>query len=301
MPKKISRNDMRQWLEEYDSGKSEAAIAKDAKRDVRTVKKGIAQARREGEMRGARVELLRNALQRHQDRLLNTVKEAESALVMPARGLWRAWKQGGPSSPIVLIGATATYEAAKGWTAALAAESKPEWGLLQEHLKRDPMWASLTTWRKAFAAHVEARVSLESKCADLLMERTGYSLVERSDEPPFLCSFGALDLIYQSAFDRAMGIRQATELGDAITVDTERGEVWHAGRKLAEAPGEEEQCKVDILSAIKEALESREAANAGRTYRDLALATAKAGRAVGGILLLELVPGECRVCRRLGA
>ena len=301
MPKKISRNDMRQWLEEYDSGKSEAAIAKDAKRDVRTVKKGIAQARREGEMRGARVELLRNALQRHQDRLLNIVKEAESALVVPARDLWRAWKQDAPSSPIVSRGATATYEADKGWTVLLAAESKPEWGLVQEHLKRDPMWAGLTTWRRAFAAHVEARVSLEPRCADLLIERTGYKLVERSDEPPFLCSFGALDLIYQSAFDRAMGIKQAAELEDTIVVDTKGGEVWYGNQKLAEAPGDEERCKADILSAIKEALESREAANAGRTYRDLALATAKAGRAVGGILLLELVPGECRVCRRLGA
>lgn len=301
MPKKISPNEMREWLEEYDSGKSEAAIAKDAKRDVRTVKRRIAQARREGEMRGARVELLRNALKRHQDRLLNTIKEVESVLVMPARDLWRAWRQDAPSSPLSFIGSTATYEAAKGWTVALAVESKLEWGLVQEHLKGDPMWASLTTWRRAFAAHVEARVNLEAKCADLLVERTGYKLVDRSDEPPFLYSFGTLDLIYQSALDRAMGVEQATELEDTIVVDTEGGEVWHASRKLAEAPGEEERCKANILSAIREALESREAANVGQTYRELVVATTKARGAVEEILLLELVPGECRVCRRLGA
>ena len=47
MPKKISSNEMRDWLDRYDSGESEAAIAKEAHRDTRTVKKCLAQARRQ--------------------------------------------------------------------------------------------------------------------------------------------------------------------------------------------------------------------------------------------------------------
>jgi hypothetical protein len=300
MPKKISPKEMRHWLELYDSGESEAAIAKAAHRDVRTVKKRIAQARRERDAYGARVELLKNALKKHQDRLLNIVKEAGSALVMPARDLWIPWKEDGPASPIGFMGATATYEAGQGWTVALAVQSEPEWGLVQEHLKGDPMLASLNAWGRALAAHVEARVNLEAKCAHLLMEKTGYKLVERSDEPPFLYSYGTLDLIYRAALGRALGVEQAKNLEERIEVHTDNGVLWHGGIKLAEAPGEEEQCKANILTALREVLESQEAAKVKRSYPELAEATTKARRAVDEVLLLELVPGECRVCRRLG-
>lgn len=301
MPKKIFPNEMRRWLEQYDSGESEAAIAKAAHRDVRTVKKRIAQARREREVYAARVELLKSALKQHQDRLLNAVKEVQSALVMPARDLWRAWKQNAPSSPLSFIGATATYEAGKGWKVVMAVESQPEWGLVQEHLKSDSMWASLTAWGRALAAHVEARVGLEAKCADLLREKTGYKLVEQPVEPPFLYSYTTLDLIHQAVLNRALGVEQKTRFEDMIVVDKERGEVKHGiGTTLAEAPGEEERCKANILAALKELFESKEAAKVKQTYKELEEATIKASRAVEEILLLELVPGECRVCRRLG-
>jgi hypothetical protein len=301
MPKKISLNERRQWLERYDSGESEAAIAKDAHRDVRTVKKCIAQARRERDLHGARVEILKNALKQHQERLLNTIKEVESALVMPAGDLWRAWGQNAPSSPLRLGGAAATYEEDKGWTVALWAESKPEWGLVQEHLKGDPVWASLNAWRKALAAYVEARINLEDKCANLLMEKTGYELVYQPVEPPFLYSYTSLDLIYKVVLNRALGVEQKTEFEDMVVVDKERGEVKYGiGTALAVAPGEEERCKANILAALKEAVESKEAAKVKQAHKELEEAAMKAKRTVEEILLLELVPGECRVCHRLG-
>lgn len=304
MPKKISPNDMRHWLKQYDSGKSEAAIAKAAHRDVRTVKRRIAQARRERDASGARVELLKNALKQHQDRLLNVVKEVESGLVMPTRDLLRAYWQITPTSTLGFVGSTATYETEKGWIVTLVAESKLEWGLVQEHLKGDPMLASLTAWRKAFAAHIDANVNFSAKCAASLMGKTGYKLVaqtvDRSDEPPFLYSWSTLDLIFQAALDKALGVVQTKNLEEMIEVHTDSGILWYGGNKLAEAPGEEERCKGNILAALEEAIESTEAAKMGQTYRELEEATKKAGRAVEEILLLELVPGECRICRRLG-
>jgi len=300
MPKKIFPNERRQWLERYDSGESEAAIAKAAHRDVRTVKKCIAQARRERDVHGARVELLKNALKQHHDRLLSIIKELESALILPAHDLWRAWKEDGPSSPISFMGATATYEADKGWTIALVVENKPEWGLVQEHLNGDPMLSSLNAWKKALGAHVEARVNLETKCANLLMEKTGYKLVERSNEPPFLYSYASLDLTYKAALDRALGVEQAKNLEERIECHTDSGILWYVGNKIAEAPGEEEQCKANIIAAITEALESAEVVKVQQTYQGLEEATVKARRAVEEILLLELVPGDCRVCRHLG-
>ena len=124
--------------------------------------------------------------------------------------------------------------------------------------------------------------------------------MDQSDEPPYIYSYNALDLFYQMVLDRALGVEQATKLDDMITVDTETGTLWYDKKKLAEAPGEGEQCKANILATIKEALESEEATNVEQTYKELVEATTKAKRAVEEILLLELVPGECRVCHRLG-
>jgi hypothetical protein len=279
-------------------------MAKDVHRDTRTVKKCIAKARRERDLHGARVELLKNALKQHNDRLVSAIKEAESALVIPARDLWRAWRQNAPPSQLGFISSTATYEPGKGWTVGLVAESKPEWGLVKEHLKGDPMWANLNAWRKAFTAYVEARVDLEHKCTDLLTGKTGYKLVEQSmyqsDEPPYIYSYPTFDLFYQLALNRALGVEQARKLDDMITVDTETGVVWDNNKKLAEAPGEGEQCRANILATIREALESEEATNVEHTYKELVEANTKAKRAVEEIILLELVPGECRVCHRLG-
>jgi hypothetical protein len=84
-------------------------------------------------------------------------------------------------------------------------------------------------------------------------------------------------------------------------VDKESGRVrYGVGMVLAEAPGEEEECKANILVSLKEVLESAEAAKVKKTDADLVEATVKAKRAVEEVLLLELVTGECRVCRRLG-
>ncbi len=292
---------MRHWLELYDSGESESAIAKAAHRDTRTVKKRLAQARRERDVHGARMELLKNALKQHQDRLLNSVKEMESAIVMPANDLWRAYSQNAFTSPLGFIGSTLTHKEGSGWTVHMAAEEKPEWELVQEHLKGDPVWNSLSTWRRAFEAYVDARANLEAKCVDLLRERTGYKIVGRSDEPPFIYYYPTLDLIHQAVLNRTLGVEQKMEFEEMIQVDKAIGEVKYGiGAIMAEAPGEEEQCRANILTAFKELPDSKEAMKVGLVYKGLEESITKARRAVEEILLLEMVPGECRVCRRLG-
>jgi len=305
MPKKIFPNERREWLERYDSGESEAAIAKSAHRDVRTVKKCIARARRERDMHGARVELLKNVFKQHHDRLLNVIKDMESALVLPAHDLWRAWKEDGSIPVLSFIGVTATYEEGEGWTVALAVENRPEWELVKEHLDGDPMLSGLNAWKKAFIAYIEARVSLEVKSAKLLKKKTGYELVEvsmySSAVPPFINSYPTLDLIYQVILNRVLGFEEKTKFEDIVTVDKGRGAVRHGpGTFLAEVPGKEDECRAAILAALEELLVSEEAKKIGQTHKELEEAMIKAKRAADEILLLEMVPGECRVCRRLG-
>ena len=299
MPKKISSNEMRDWLDRYDSGESEAAIAKAVHRDTRTVKKCLAQARREGEAHGARVELLKNALKQHQDRMLKAIKEVESALVMPSNDLWRGYNQTSLPSQLGFIGSTLTFKEGEGWTVHLAVEDKPEWELIKEHLKGDLIWAGLNAWKKAFKSHVEARVNLEHQCTDLIRKR-------KFAQPPFLDFYTSLVFIYQAILHKALGTKPQKEFEEMIAIDTEKGELtaglgW--GDKppiVTKVPGEEERFKANLLTALEDLLISEETKKVQSTYHDLEDAIKKAQRAVNEILLLEMIPGECRVCRRLG-
>jgi hypothetical protein len=183
----------------------------------------------------------------------------------------------------------------------LAVESKTEWKLLQEHLRGDPMWTSLTIWRRALAAYIEPRVNFEAKCMELVTRKIGYKLAEQSHEPPFLYSHSVLNLMYQAVVDRTPGVEQKTTFEDMITVNNRSGEVRdRSGTILADAPGEEERCKANILAALNELLESAEAVKTRQAHKELEGATTKARQSLEEVLLFEVVPGECRVCRRFG-
>lgn len=301
MPRKIPLTQMREWLKSYEEGKSEASIARDARRDVRTVKRGIEQARREQDVHNARAELLKDALKKHQGDLLGVINGVLSALVVPPHNLQLGQKRHARPTPIPLSGATASHEAGKGWTVVLHVEKTSLWGLLQEHLKRDPLWNTVAAWEKALVAHLQARIALVNKTAALLEQKTGYKLVDKPVDPPFLYLYPTIELFYQVALNKTIGVPDGTNPEGNIVVDTATGEVMHGtGSILANAPGAEEECKANILDAFRDLQASNEAIRVAETYRGVKESTMKARQAVEEISLLGLVPGQCRVCRRLG-
>lgn len=303
MPKKFPLAEIRNWLDLYEKGKSEVSIAKQAHCDVRTVKKGIEHSRREREVVIVRTELLKEALGKHQDSLLETLEEILSDLSIP------------PVASAVLGWETSSFttiEAAKAEVGrtevvsddlALGAERKAEWVLLQEHLKRDPLWRVLDQRQKALAAHFNAKIAFQRKTVALLEEKTGYNVVDDSGAvtPPFVYIYTTGPRFFGVAIRRVLGIPDRTNLEEGIVIDTTRGEVRYGiGEILVEAPGEEEECKRNLLAALKELSQSAEAVQVANTYKVLEESTAKARKAVEEILLLGLVFGQCRICRRLG-
>jgi len=83
MPKKFLPHHKKKWLELSEFGKSEKWIARNAKCDPRTVKKGIEEARRERNAAIAQVELVKEALRDHKDQLLAVIDDVKSILLMP--------------------------------------------------------------------------------------------------------------------------------------------------------------------------------------------------------------------------
>lgn len=302
MPKKISLKEMRKWLDSYESGEPVESIATNAHRDVRTIKRGIEEARREAEARTARAELLKEALHRHQSSLLGMLGEILSIVsVPPGDSIVLPWE----ASVFTTIEAT-KLEAGRSEAVpdnlALGIELRPEWGLLQEHLKRDPLWRMLADWQKARPAHLDAKIAFQRKTVALLEGKTGYKVVDDRGtvDPPFVDIHTAAHLFFEVAIRRVLGMPERTDPEGRIVADTTTGEVIHGGSVLARVPGKEEECKINLLAALRELQESSEAVRVANTYKVVYEHTMKTRKAVEEISLLGLVPGRCRICRRLG-
>jgi len=301
MPKKIPIIETVKWLEAYEQGASEASIAKRAKRDSRTVKRGIEQARRQREAFHARAEILKDALLGHQRDLLELVAAIHSAIDLSASRVPLVEGDDGQWLPARTKGIVAQYELGTGWHIALEIEDSTVWELTQEHLGRDPLWKALENWRKAFENHLSARSSLKRKAAETLLAKTGFCFGEETSSPPFIVRETAVGLLYQAALNVALGIPTVPRLEDQVVSDTATSEV-RTGRNelLAKAPGAEAGCRANMLRASEETLVSPEVGAVQDTNHELVDATDKARRLAEEITLLKLVPGRCRVCRRLG-
>ena len=73
MPKQIPMSEKREWLNAYDEGKPAAVIAKERKRALKVIKRGIEEARAARDGAAARAEIVKEALINHQQKLLGIV------------------------------------------------------------------------------------------------------------------------------------------------------------------------------------------------------------------------------------
>jgi hypothetical protein len=85
-----------------------------------------------------------------------------------------------------------------------------------------------------------------------------------------------------------------------MVVDTQAGAVKYHNSILAEALGNEEKCRYNILLAYKELLKSPEFEQIISSYRQLNEWSIKAKLAADEIVLLGYIPGQCHVCKCLG-
>ena len=304
MPKKISVVTKREWLKAYEDGKPEASIAREDHCDTRTVKRGIEEARLERDARYARAELLKAAVHEHNRSLIDVIGAILPALeplpfIQPV-----PWREESFSRSVAIPGGTVEYEywqQPEVLKVTLDAEAETAWELLRQHLGRDHSWAALERWKKALASHFEARMAMERKLASLLKEKTGYELVSaESPEPPYLNGF-AVHYLSRFELERLLGAAASSDAKDQIVADADKGQVRYGeGTGLAHVPGKEKECRQGIIDALDELRESTEARRAVDTFKATEKPTAKARQAFEEIRMLGVVPGRCRICRRLG-
>jgi len=299
MPRKFEDVKKKEWLELYEQGKTEKWIAHRAGCDVRTVKKAINDARLKRDVVVARIELVKDALRKHQDSLLEEIEQIMSSLVIPPKDFAvLSWHRGGDS--IFNDSVDQTKLESSGESAMRR--------LLKEHLKNDKLWRVLAQCEKANANHLAAKVAFQRRIATLLQEQTGYKLIDGDGAPPFLYSYTTGPLFYKATIDMAFSTpkERAQEsairnMETAISINAGNGDVTFENRLiLAVVPGSEHRTKQHLLDALKDLAESHEVKSVVETYRALEQITTKTRQVVEGVRLLGLVPGQCEICRRLG-
>ena len=303
MPKKIPITIKREWLRDFEGGKSEAIIARDSKKALNVVKRGIQEARLERDGVNARAEIIKEALVNHQKELLGVVGRVLSALEVPPANLDLRRERNGALSPTPLPAAIVKYDLSEGLMVELSDEKTPQWGLLKEHLKRNRVWLSLENWKRAMITHIKARLDLERKITMLLESETGLRImaeVPKEENTSFI--FPAIvKLFYRVIMNKALGISDETNPEDRI-VATDDGYVLHGvgGTKLAYCPGRQEECRDKIIKAFGKIPNTPEFKNIPATATDLKSVINKVKQPLEDIHLLRLVSGQCRICTQIG-
>jgi hypothetical protein len=304
MPKKFSIADKKRWLEDYENGKPEASIASNSRCDLRTVSRGIEEAWRQRDAQAARIDLLKQAVLKHQEQLTNKLEELLSTLTMPKHD-WAvlSWVENGQSilSEDDLDTENSVEDQARDEPKKPDVQADMVEGMLRQHLRGENLWKLLAQREKAYSSHRLARIALQYKVVNLLEGETGYRLEARGDvPPPFLYSYTAGDLFYRMTLQGAFGDRKDDAWQDEIVADTSAGCVKYRNTILAEAPGKAEECRENLLEAFRRMQVLPEVARVMNTYQELEDSTFKAKRAVEEIRALGLIPGVCKTCRRLG-
>jgi hypothetical protein len=299
MPKKFDDATKKEWLEFYEQGKSEKWIANQVGCDVRTVKNAINEARLKRDVVVARIELVKDALHKHQEGLFEELNQIKASLVVPERDFAVfSWNRG-RNSILDDTGEQVKLETGEDSTMKR---------LLKQHLRHDKLWKVLAQFEKARANDLVARAAFQRKTAALLQDKVGFRLIDGDGPSPFMYSYGAGFVVYKAAIDVAFAAPKDRAQKDIIkkmeadiTVNTRNGNVvFGTGSILAVVPGREETTKQHLLDALKDLGKSPEAKAVVETWQALEQITTKARQVVEDIRLLGLVPGQCEICRRLG-
>jgi len=299
MPRKFPNAKKQEWLELYEQGKSEKWIAHRAGCDTRTVKKGITDASLKRDVVLARIEVVKDALRKHQDDLIEELERIISDLVMPEKD----------HAPISWHrGANSVFGDIDGQVGPRSIEDTVMRRLLKEHLRQDKLWRVLAEWGKANAHHMAARMRLQRRTVTLIQEKTGYNVIDGDGPPPFVCSYTAGLVLYKGAIDMAFatpeeraGGRAIKIMESAISIGPRGGDVSFENRLiLAVVPGSEQRTKQQLLEALKDLSKSEEVGGVVETHQTLERTTTKARQTAEMIRLVGLVPGQCEICRRLG-
>ena len=304
MPKQIPLAIKKEWLKEYEEGKTEARIAREQKHSLNVIKRGIEEARANRDGYAARAEIVKDALKNHQKQLMAVIERLLKLSDPPPADLELRREKSGALTPIPLAAGRIVYTPAEGLTVELWDESTPQWGLLKEHLRRGRIWPAIKQWKDSLIAHIRARIEFESGIKALIESETGIRVasitpVDKNRKFDSVSPF-AVNLFYEVSIRKALGISDETNPQERITASDD-GYVRHGGggSELAYCPGKQDPCRDALIRAFGKIQDLPETAKLVTSDVELKRVSRKLKESLEDIQLMGLVSGRCRICNRI--
>jgi len=302
MPKKVPMSEKREWLRDFDEGKPAAEIAKQRKKALKVIKRGIEEARADRDGAAARAEIVKDALKGHQQQLMGIINRLSDAAEVPPFDLELRREKSGALAPVPLSAGRIIYTPAQGLMVELSDENTTLWKLLKEHLTRDRLWSAIRKWKEALIPHIKARLELESGIKLLIETETGFKVTDDkpADGKTAFVYPHAVNLLYRIYMRKVLGISDETNPQERM-VASDDGYVRHGGggSELAYCPSKQEQCREALIKAFKKIPDLPEIKRAIATESELRNVCNKLKQHLEDIRLMGLIPGRCRICSRI--
>jgi hypothetical protein len=295
MPKITPRNQKEAWYEKFEQGHSIARLARDHKKDPRTIQRAIEEIRLGRQTAEAKIELLKDGLRRHQEELLGVLGQASNA-IQPLPTQIDLHYPGVPPPPVLALeGAEVHLSGGRYTEVILDVEKGFPWGLLREHLGNDRAILRLGNWRRAVLSGLNATLALRGALVIRVGEDFGLTANEDISREGAIRP-AALGAVLKDVVAKVLGAAE-----EGIDFKPLQGTEFSInGRPAGRLPREQKgllEALRDLPSRLVDeepALQFREAhervATAANLARDACL---EAGAAY-------YLPGTCRVCKRFG-
>jgi hypothetical protein len=326
---KIAPGQRQDWLQRSEQGESIEKIAKDAGRDVRTVREHIEKAHLERDFNVARRDQLRDALQFHQKDMLALLERLRQTVHTPdleytditgldfgledlsgLSDLARNPEVGvGPALPIP-GSAASDYELAPAIKVIcdasgpqeikITAEDSRLWRALKEHIGKDPLWRHIANWKNALLEEFQGRSNLNrairKKAEEVFALRVSLRPAPQTPRlTPVIVWWLRARLTNLALGNHVPGVEEDVRDTSTGGLETRRGQT------LIDALGDTSKGKEQLQNTIAAMAGCAEVKAAAQTYRDVEDKTKRVHDALEEYLLIHHIPGRCGLCKKLGA
>ena len=296
MPKITSWKEKETWYARAEQGESVSTMAREYKKDPRTLQRGIDDIRRHRAAQGARESLLRESLRHHLEELLILVERAARVVLPPpAHPEFRFM---GVEPPLFLeIGPVRVDRQGDEFNqVALEVEQEFTWGLLREHLGRSREFRLLGRWKKAFLEALKSNLALRQYLLGTIQKDLGLSLSDEIHQSSLIRPAAAEELakaavsrilVEDSPYD--LEITQMNE-GEFLVNGVSGGMLSIAGTAV----------QVEFDRLLHSVISSTPGQSLRQAYDRANEAANNAKEALELVRASYYLPGTCRACRRYG-
>jgi len=299
MPKvKYDQAIKEQWYKQYYEKKMTAnAIADKYDCDARTVRTGIDEVRMKMNANAAEVDLIKDAMTKHQMDLIDTIEHMKLAAkmreIIEAPVKWVDKDDFGETISTRL--AELDKENMDPIDEMLGNKYRGKLDLLSQHIRGEPLWRSFLAWKKADYKMERAQLELQALLVTLLLRN--FKLESSFAGNPYVLTKYICPRYYNTAVAMALGKPHQEIKKDWIVADN--GSILLLKEaEIAIVPQRDESLYVDLLYLVWENLNSsQELATLAASYHQLVKTSTTLEKQADGLMLSHYVPGRCRACK----